>query len=141
VTVLRGQPGSYTWDSTVTLGKYAFSVYGPDGFLTSFAGTVVPAGGHSGAVPVVTVAPLPGKSAPLPGKSATLRVELGNEGGRDVTYTLTPNDYEGKKQTVTVRSRGTRQVAWPTDPDGYYDVVITASTSDGFKRRYAGRIG
>jgi hypothetical protein len=28
-----------------------------------------------------------------------------------------------------------------TDPDGYYDVVITASTSDGFKRRYAGRIG
>jgi hypothetical protein len=23
---------------------------------------------------------------------------------------------------------------------GYYDVVITANTSDGFRRRYAGRI-
>ena len=27
----------------MTAGKYAFSIYGPDGFLTSFAGTVVPA--------------------------------------------------------------------------------------------------
>jgi hypothetical protein len=24
--------------------------------------------------------------------------------------------------------------------DGYYDVIITANTSDGFTRRYAGRI-
>ncbi len=31
-------------------------------------------------------------------------------------------------------------VAWPVDPDGYYDGIITASTSDGFTRRYAGRI-
>jgi phospholipase C len=41
---------------------------------------------------------------------------------------------------VTVRSRGSRAVAWPTDADGYYDVIITANTGDGFKRRYAGRI-
>jgi hypothetical protein len=26
------------------------------------------------------------------------------------------------------------------DKYGYYDVVITANTSDGFRRRYAGRI-
>ena len=40
VTVLPGSQGSYTWDATATTGKYAFSVYGPDGFVTSFAGTV-----------------------------------------------------------------------------------------------------
>jgi phospholipase C len=43
-TVLPSAPGSYVWDATLTAGKYAFSVYGPDGFLTSFAGQVVPAG-------------------------------------------------------------------------------------------------
>ena len=67
VTVLPGSQGSYTWDATATAGKYAFSVYGPDGFLTSFAGAVVPAGQNTGPVPVVT---------------ATLRSGPAN-GGRD----------------------------------------------------------
>jgi phospholipase C len=31
-------------------------------------------------------------------------------------------------------------VSWPVDADGYYDVIITANTNDGFTRRYAGRI-
>jgi hypothetical protein len=31
-------------------------------------------------------------------------------------------------------------VSWPTDRYGYYDVVITAKTPDGFRRRYVGRI-
>src|SRR6185312_5591680 len=56
VTVLESSPGSYAWDATLTAGKYAFSVYGPDGFLTSFAGEVVPAGQNAGSVPVVTAA-------------------------------------------------------------------------------------
>ena len=55
-TVLQSSPGSYAWDATLTGGKYAFSVYGPDGFLTSFAGQVVPAGQNAGQVPVVTAA-------------------------------------------------------------------------------------
>jgi phospholipase C len=132
-TVLSGAPRSYTWDTVATDGKYAFSVYGPDGFLTSFAGTVVAAGENSGAVPVV-------QAGPQSGKAPVLVVELGNEGAKDVVYTLTPNDYEGRTQTVTVRGGGTHQVAWPANADGYYDVVITASTGDGFKRRYAGRV-
>ena len=56
VTVLQSVPGSYVWDAALTAGKYAFSVYGPDGFLTSFAGQVVPVGQNSGQVPVVTAA-------------------------------------------------------------------------------------
>jgi hypothetical protein len=35
---------------------------------------------------------------------------------------------------------GSSPVSWPTDPYGYYDVIITANTADGFTRRYAGRI-
>jgi phospholipase C len=33
-----------------------------------------------------------------------------------------------------------RTINWPTDQYGYYDVVITANTADGFRRRYAGRV-
>ena len=133
VTVVAGFPRSYTWDTTTTAGKYAFSVYGPDGFLTSFAGAVVPAGDNSGPVPVVT-------GSPQQGRSAELRIDLGNEGRGNVVYTLTPNDYEGKTQTVTVGSSRSHTVSWPANADGYYDVVITVNTGDGFKRRYAGRI-
>ena len=77
VTVLNGKPGTYTWDTKATGGNYAFSVYGPDGFLTSFKGTVVPAGSHQDAVPVVT-------GAPQRGKSPRLRISLSNEGGQEV---------------------------------------------------------
>ena len=120
VTALQSSPGSYTWDATLTGGKYAFSVHGPDGFLTSFAGKVVPAGLNAGPVPVVTAAL----------QSETLGLTLANEGHQKIVYTLTPNDYEGRTKTVS----------WPANQDGYYDVVITANTSDGFRRRYAGRI-
>jgi phospholipase C len=133
VTVVAGSAGSYAWESTATLGQYAFSVYGPDGFLTSFAGTVIPAGVNTGPVPVVT-------AAPQRGPSPTLQINLGNQGGQGVVYTLTPNDYEGQEQAVTVNPGGSQQVDWPTDAYGYYDVIITANTGDGFKRRYAGRL-
>jgi phospholipase C len=54
VTVTSSAPGSYTWDTLATAGKYAFSVYGPDGFVTSFAGSVAPASLDSGPIPVVS---------------------------------------------------------------------------------------
>jgi phospholipase C len=133
VTVLQSAPGSYAWDATVTAGKYAFSVYGPDGFVTSFAGQVVPAGQNSGQVPVVT-------ATPQPGARKTVELTLANQGQQAITYTLTPNDYEGHRQKVTVNSSRPRTISWPADPFGYYDVVITANTPDGFRRRYAGRI-
>jgi phospholipase C len=133
ITVLQSSPGSYVWDATLTAGSYAFSVYGPDGFVTSFAGAVVPAGVNAGQVPVVT-------AAPRFAATKTLELTLANEGQQSVVYTLTPNDYEGTTQTVTVSSGSPRAISWPTDQFGYYDVVITANTTDGFRRRYAGRI-
>jgi phospholipase C len=132
--VLPSAPRAYVWDARLTAGKYAFSVYGPDGFLTSFAGQVVPAGQNNGPVPVVTAA-LPSG----PGGTA-VELTLANEGREAIIYTLTPNDYEARTQTVTVKAGSPSKISWPTDQYGYYDVVITANTSDGFRRRYAGRI-
>jgi phospholipase C len=133
VTVLQSSPGSYAWDATLTAGKYAFSVYGPDGFLTSFAGQVVPAGQNTGPVPVVT-------AALRCTEARTLELTLANEGHQDIVYTLAPNDYQGHTQTVTVGFGRSQAVDWPADHYGYYDVVITTNTADGFRRRYAGRI-
>jgi phospholipase C len=128
-TVLPGSPRSYVWDTAPTAGKYAFSVYGPDGFLTSFAGEVVAAGLNAGQVPVVTAS-----------LQSAVELTLANEGHEAIVYTLTPNDYKGRTQTVTVKLGRPKTISWPTDQYGYYDVVITANTRDGFRRRYAGRI-
>jgi phospholipase C len=130
VTVLPHSPGAYVWDATLTGGKYAFSVYGPDGFLTSFAGTVVPAGQHTGQVPVVTSALQP----------TAVELTLANDGTTVIVYTVARNDYAGSTRKVTVPGGSTKSVSWPASQDGYYDVVITANTSDGFRRRYAGRL-
>ncbi|MGH3229820.1 MAG: phosphocholine-specific phospholipase C [Streptosporangiaceae bacterium] len=132
-TVLPSAPRSYVWDATPTAGKYAFSVYGPDGFVTSFAGTVVPAGQNNGPVPVVT-------ATVRSGPASTLELTLASEGQQQIIYTLTPNDYQGRAQTVTVKAGGATTISWPTDQYGYYDVAITASAAGGFRRRYAGRI-
>jgi len=132
VTVQPSAAGSYVWDATLTSGKYSFSVYGPDGFLTSFAGAVVPAGQNAGRVPVIT--------AVLQPSAMTLELTLANEGREKILYTLTPNDYKGRAQTVAVALGSSKTISWRTDQYGYYDVVITTNTGDGFRRRYAGRI-
>ena len=132
-TVTRGKDQTYTWDTTTTAGKYAFSVYGPDGFLTSFAGAVVPAGQNAGPVPTVV-------ATPIPGFKPVVALALANEGQEEVVFTLTPNEFAGHAQTVQAEKGRLRIVNWPADADGYYDLTVTANSGDGFTRRYAGRI-
>jgi phospholipase C len=102
-TVVSGTSKTYTWTAVKKNGYgYAFSIYGPDGFVRSFAGAVV--------------------------------------GVTAVTYTLTVNDYADITQAVTVGASASVNVTWPVDSHWYYDAIVTANTSDGFTRRYAGRI-
>ncbi|MFF4758400.1 phosphocholine-specific phospholipase C [Streptomyces sp. NPDC001292] len=129
-TVTKDGAKRYVWDTATTDGKYAFSIYGPDRFVRSFAGSVVPSGRNTGAVPQVEAELVPGHR--------TLRLRL-SSGGRDqVRFTLTANDYEGGHKTVYVDQGKPAVMEWPTDHDGYYDVVVTAA--DGFRYRFAGRI-
>jgi len=133
-TVVNGANKTYTWTAAKkNKYGYAFSIYGPDGFVRSFAGAIVPASTTTGQIPRMAATPVTG-SAP------SLQLTLANDGTTAVAYTLTVNDYAGTTQTVTVGANGSVNVSWPLDGDGYYDVIITANTSDGFTRRYAGRI-
>ena len=72
--------------------------------------------------------------------AAVVRLALGNDGQKAVTFTLTPNDFTGDQRIVSVTAGHSKTVDWPADADGYYDVTVTADTGDGFTRRYAGRI-
>jgi phospholipase C len=130
VTVPPSSAGSYAWDAALTAGKYSFSVYGPDGFLTSFAGAVVPADLKTGPVPAVSTAL----------RASALELTLANQGSGTITYTVTPNEYAGSTKTAAAKPGSPKTISWPTDQYGYYDVVITTNTADGFRRRYAGRI-
>jgi phospholipase C len=134
-TVVKGADKSYTW--TAAAGDnygYAFSIYGPDGFVRSFAGDIVPASTTTGPIPQVA-------ATPETGYGRSLRLTLANEGTTAVTYTLTASDHaKHDPRTVTVGANGSTKVKWPVDADGYYDVIVTANTGDGFTRRYAGRI-
>jgi phospholipase C len=133
-TVVRGKDKTYTWTAALANKYgYAFSIYGPDGFVRSFAGDIISAGTTTGQIPRVA-------AAPATGHTRSLRLTLANDGTAAVAYTLTVNDYAGASQTVTVGANGSKNVTWPVDADGYYDVTVTANTSDGFTRRYAGRI-
>jgi phospholipase C len=133
-TVVSGASKTYTWTAAKNNDYgYAFSIYGPDGFVRSFVGDIVPASTTTGQIPRVAASP-GHRNAP------SLRLTLANDGITAVTYTLTANDYAGTTQTRTVGANGSADVAWPVDADGCYDVIITANTSDGFTRRYAGRI-
>jgi phospholipase C len=126
-------PKTHAVDTSATGGQYDFSIYGPDHFVRRFAGTVIPDGQDAGQVPSV--------DAKLgTGNTPVLKITLTSEGRATVQYTLTPNDYDGDQQTVSVAFGHHVPVDWPTNQYGYYDVTITANTSDGFTQRYAGRI-
>jgi len=131
-TVTAAAPGAYNWDASQYQGRYAFSIYGPDGFVRSHAGTVLPAGQNNAGVPRVDV-------DLLSGANPTLTITLHNDGLQQVHYTLTANDHVGGLQDYWVAPGKSKTVSWPT-AEGYYDVVMTADTGTGWKHRYAGRV-
>jgi phospholipase C len=127
-TVTAGKPREYTWDTTTTDGKYAFSIYSNDGFVRSFAGQI-------GGFPRVEISLQRGASK----HDAQVKVTLYNDGTKPVRYTLTANDYVGGTRSVTVDHGKTKVVMWPTR-QGYYDVVLTVDADSTWTQRYAGRI-
>ncbi|WP_427892897.1 alkaline phosphatase family protein [Kribbella sp. GL6] len=135
LTASNRRSKSYAWDTKTTNGKYAFTFYGPDHFIRSFAGTVVPATDQTSPQPRVDVRLVKphGRSA------ATVELALSAVGRRSLTYTLTANDFAGRTTTVQVPAGQERVITWPTD-DGYYDVIITTKESPDFTQRHAGRV-
>jgi phospholipase C len=131
-TVGAGTSKQYAWDATKTDGKYAFSIYSNDGFVRSFAGQVVPSSERDLGIPRADV-------KLVKGAAAKVEITLDNDGREPVRYQLVANDFAGGTQVVHVAGGATTEIDWPTQ-DGYYDVIITADTGNGWSQRYAGRV-
>ncbi|GAA4573656.1 phosphocholine-specific phospholipase C [Planotetraspora kaengkrachanensis] len=134
-TVAPRSSRTYVWDTTKTDGRYDFTVQGADGFVRSFSGTVVRAGQDDVAVPSVE-AKLRHMGRP---DKAQVELELVNDGGAEVAFTITPNDFGGKAQTIWVGPGRHAETTWRTD-DGRYDFTVTAGTGTRFAQRYAGTV-
>jgi phospholipase C len=134
VTVDNTGEKQFSWDTTTTEGGYAFSIYGPDRFVRSFAGAIVPAGTNARAIPRVDAALLRGHGA-----GQQVRFTLSNDGSKAVVFQLVGNDFLDRSQTISVGAGASKTVTWPTVA-GYYDVSVTAAGVDGWKQRYAGRV-
>ncbi|MGN6128571.1 MAG: alkaline phosphatase family protein [Humibacter sp.] len=135
LTVRNDGAKTYTWDTTTTDGNYAFSFYGPDRFIRSFAGALAPAGS--------TVDSIPSVDAELVshGSNRFVQLTLSNAGLKQVRFTVTPNDFAGLAQSVFVGQAKSTVIKWPADANGYYDVIVTTpDLSRGITHRYAGRI-
>ncbi|HEY4267954.1 MAG TPA: alkaline phosphatase family protein [Galbitalea sp.] len=131
-TVVAGGTKQYVWDATKTDGKYAFTIYSNDGFVRSFAGQIVPSTERDLGIPRVNV-------KLTKGAGAKIAITLDNDGRESVRYQLVANDFAGGTQVIHVAGGASTEFDWPTQ-DGYYDVIITADTGNGWTQRYAGRV-
>lgn len=134
-TVSAAAPRSYTWDATRTDGKYAFSVYGPDGFLRSFMRP-----GDSGEREQAARRPSARRGGAGQGQARRGPAEAAQR--RPSSRPLHPQGQRLRRmgtRKITVPGGHSTVVNWPTER-GYYDVVLTADTGTGWTQRYAGRV-
>ncbi|GII59782.1 non-hemolytic phospholipase C [Planotetraspora thailandica] len=134
-TVAPRSSRTYVWDATGTDGRYDFSVHGADGFVRRFSGTVVRHDQDDVAVPEVK-ATLRRAGRP---DVASIELDLYNEGGTEVAFTITPNDFGGQETTVWVKPGDHARHTWRCDR-GRYDFTVTAGTGTRFAQRYAGTV-
>ncbi|MFJ4922548.1 phosphocholine-specific phospholipase C [Streptomyces sp. NPDC088725] len=134
-TVAPGSSKTYVWETAETDGVYDFTVYGADGFVRRFSGTVVRKGREArAAVPSVSAA-LQGST---PAKAA-VALKLTNDGDTEASFTVTPTGGTKGAKTLWVGPHGHASLSWPVS-DGGYDVTVTAATGTRFGRRYAGTV-
>jgi len=122
-TVEAGKRLEDGWDADA--GRYDLWVYGPNGFVRSFAGTVAAAG------PEVEIA--------YDAVEAAIVAAVRNDGAAGVELRVTANAYASRDQgTLTVAPGATASRRWSlADSASWYDLTIAA---DGFERRFAGRL-
>jgi phospholipase C len=133
-TLTPGASRNWVWETSQTEGRYDVSVYGPDRFLRRFAGTVAAGARPVGGLPHARV-------VATHGWTRSLEVVLENTGNRPVRFDLRSNDFVPHTASVVVAGSRPITVSWPLDEWGYHDVVVTADAGDGFRYRFAGRVG
>ncbi|KWZ44384.1 phospholipase C, phosphocholine-specific [Burkholderia savannae] len=123
------------FDLAATDGAYAFSVYGPNGFVRAFEGVAAAEGHgrHAAAHPEV--------KAGYDVANGNLYLKLKNHGGRSVQLTLTDNAYGASPRRITLRGGDERVEQWALAASHHwYDVTVSDGATGKFVRRFAGHV-
>ncbi|MFJ8471042.1 phosphocholine-specific phospholipase C [Kitasatospora sp. NPDC094011] len=135
-TVGAGATVSDYWTAGTPTGAYDLSLYGPNGFHRRFAGNRSTACGSGAALVEV--------ASGYDAANAALTLAFTNTGGTAATVTVTDNAYgSGGPWTYSVPAGTTATApvsATFATRSGWYDLTVTADTSDGFLRRLAGHL-
>ncbi|AJX16649.1 phosphocholine-specific phospholipase C [Burkholderia ubonensis] len=123
------------FDLSATHGAYAFSVYGPNGFVRIFSGNASAAAAHrrNHAQPEV--------KAGYDVANGNLYLKLHNHGTGHVTLTLTDNAYGAPARQVTLHAGDERVEQWLlASSHQWYDVTVSDGANGTFSRRFAGHV-
>ncbi|KVD63626.1 phospholipase C, phosphocholine-specific [Burkholderia ubonensis] len=123
------------FDLSATNGAYAFSVYGPNGFVRIFSGNASAAAAHrrNHAQPEV--------KAGYDVANGNLYLKLHNHGTGHVTLTLTDNAYGAPARQVTLHAGDERVEQWLlASSHQWYDVTVSDGANGTFSRRFAGHV-
>lgn len=137
------------FDLRVTDGAYAFTVYGPNGFVRDFAGSVplstlsTPAIAnandgrdhhrhHQTNVEVKTAYDI---------ANGHLYLRFVNRGFEHVLLSVVDNAYGAAPRHIEVAPQGEQEACWRlADSHHWYDLTVTAGDAGAFMRRLAGHI-
>jgi len=131
-TVGAGATVSDYWSVGTPTGAYDLSLYGPNGFHRRFKGNRSTS--CAGGAALLEVA------SSYDTANGKLNLTFRNTGGTAATVTVTDTAYgTGGPWTYSLPAGGSASASFATNR-GWYDLTVTANTSDGFLRRLAGHI-
>ncbi len=125
------EPGKTLTDSWAAAGdgRYALSVYGPNGFFRAFSGSVSGAGSADLLVQAYDDA-----------EKEAIVFEVTNHASADITLTIA-DAYSGEQQRYRLKESGTGHWTVPVSArSGWYDLVLNVVENAAFEWRLAGHV-
>ena len=113
-------------------GAYAFSVFGANGFLREFRGTLAKSLSGTANPEVVNGYDV---------ANGNLQLRLKNNGKQTVTFTVSNAYGSGTPRTHKVKAGDTAEDYWDLrGSNGWYDLTVTVDADSGYARRFAGHV-
>jgi phospholipase C len=136
-TVEAGKTLRDSFDINRTAGIYAFTVFGPNGFVREFAGSLTPPGSGSVSNPPA----VPELAVQYDVANGNVSLQLTNRGRGIARLSVVDNAYGAQPRPVVVPSLGSMQASWVLAASHHwYDLSVTSNDDPTFLRRLAGHV-
>jgi phospholipase C len=130
-TVEAGKKLSDAWPLVTDNGIYNLSVYGPNGFLRQFKGTI----------PAAAIMQEPVVRAHYEAIKGNISLTIKNSGRTAIKVTITDNAYGSKPRFLTVASGASVKERWLlASSNQWYDLSVGVDDDAHFMRRFAGHV-